>query len=88
MLVRVDLTHKDKETVQRFESEGAALDEVIELRRMFGLPDYVVCVYPRPGHLRGIRDCAARRRAGIAKVDSHLTMKVVKSPDRRPGGSK
>ncbi len=84
VLVNVDLTHKDQETVQRFEAEVAALDEVIELRRMFGLPDYVARV--------GVPDLETYERfvtdgiggvAGIARVDSHLTMKVVKSPDRR-----
>jgi DNA-binding Lrp family transcriptional regulator len=42
VLVNVDLTHKDRDTVERFEAETAALEEGIELRRMFGLPDYVV----------------------------------------------
>jgi len=31
----VDLTHKDRRTVERFEAEVAALDEVIEVRRMW-----------------------------------------------------
>ena len=47
VLVNVDLTHKDRDTVERFEAEVAALDEVIEVRRMFGLPDYW-CASARP----------------------------------------
>jgi DNA-binding Lrp family transcriptional regulator len=84
VLVNVDLTHKDRDTVERFEAEVAAFDEVIEVRRMFGLPDYVVRV-----GARDLDSFEAFVTAGlgavpeIGKIDSHLTMKVVKSPDRR-----
>jgi DNA-binding Lrp family transcriptional regulator len=44
VLVNVDLARKNGDAVERFEAEVAALDEVIEVRRMFGLPDYVVRV--------------------------------------------
>ncbi len=79
VLVNVDLTSKDRDTVEAFEAAVSALDEVIELRRMFGLPDYVVLV--------GIPDLdayeafvTARLGAipGIARIDSHLTMKKIK----------
>jgi DNA-binding Lrp family transcriptional regulator len=40
----VDLLHKDREGVERFEAEASGLDEVLEVRRTFGLPDYVVRV--------------------------------------------
>jgi DNA-binding Lrp family transcriptional regulator len=85
VLVNVDLTHKDRDSVQRFEAAVSALPEVIEVRRMFGLPDYVIRV--------GTRDVESYEEfitndletaPGIARVDSHLTMKLVKSPDRRP----
>jgi hypothetical protein len=39
-----DQRGSEPDTVARFESEIAALDEVIDVRRMFGLPDYVVRV--------------------------------------------
>jgi DNA-binding Lrp family transcriptional regulator len=56
---------------------------------MFGLPDYVVRVCT-PDLDTSEAFVTARLGAvpGVVKVDSHLTMKVVKSPDRRPGGSK
>ena len=44
MTVHVELTLKDRATVEAFETGIAALDEVIECRRMFGLPDYVIRV--------------------------------------------
>ena len=84
VLVNVDLTHKDHATVQRFEAEAAALDEVIELRRMFGLPDYVVRVgTPDLDTFETFVTARLGAVPGIAKIDSHLTMKVVKSPERR-----
>ena len=44
VLVNVDLTRKDRVTFEAFEAAVAALDEVIEIRRMFGLPDYLLRV--------------------------------------------
>jgi DNA-binding Lrp family transcriptional regulator len=84
VLVNVDLTQKDHETVERFESEVAAFDEVIELRRMFGLPDYVVRVgTPDLDTYEAFVTDRLGAVQGIARVDSHLTMKVIKSPHGR-----
>ena len=44
VLVFVDLTSKDRATFEAFEEGVLALDEVIEARRMFGLPDYILWV--------------------------------------------
>jgi len=58
-------------------------DEVIEVRRMFGLPDYVVRVgMPDLESFEAFVTAGLGAVPGIPKVDSHLTMKVVKSPDR------
>jgi DNA-binding Lrp family transcriptional regulator len=79
VLVNVELAVKDRDTVMAFETRVAAFDEVVELRRMFGLPDYFVRV--------ATRDLASFEKfiideletiPGLAKVDSHLTMKRVK----------
>jgi len=81
--------HKDRDTVERFEAEVAALDEVIEVRRMFGLPDYVVRVgTPDLDTFEAFVTAGLGAVPGIAKIDSHLTMKVVKSPDRRAARGK
>lgn len=77
--VHVELTLKDRATVEAFETGIAALSEVVECRRMFGLPDYVVRV--------AVADQAAyeafsmNRLAelpGLARVNSQFTMKMVK----------
>jgi DNA-binding Lrp family transcriptional regulator len=88
VLVNVDLTHKDQQTVVRFEAEAAALEEVIELRRMFGLPDYVLRVgTPDLDSFETFVTARLGAVPGIGRIDSHLTMKVVKSPTHRPPAS-
>src|SRR5436190_4550907 len=42
--VHVELTLKDRSTVEAFETAIAAFEDVVECRRMFGLPDYLVRV--------------------------------------------
>ena len=53
VLVNVDLTRKDRATFEAFEDAVAALEEVVEVRRMFGLPDY--CCASRPTASRATR---------------------------------
>ena len=78
--VLVELTVKDRETVEGFERRVAAMDPVIECRRMFGVPDYVIRV--------AVADIAAYEAfymselaglPGLGRVSSQFTMKVVKS---------
>jgi DNA-binding Lrp family transcriptional regulator len=83
VLVNVDLTRKDRVTFEAFEAAVAALDEVIELRRMFGLPDYLLRV--ATSSLESYETFVSTRLGdvpGIYKLDSHLTMKTIKSPDQ------
>jgi len=77
--VHVELSMKDRATVEAFESGIAACDEVIECRRMFGVPDYVIQV--------AVADQAAYEAfymnklaelPGLARVNSQFTMKMVK----------
>ena len=77
--VMIELTHKDRATVEAFERRIAAMDPVIECRRMFGVPDYLVRV--------AVADTAAYEAfymnelaelPGIGRVSSQFTMKLVK----------
>ena len=79
VLVNVDLVSKHRDVFLAFEEQVSAFEEVVELRRMFGLPDYFMRV--------ATRDLAAYesfmterlgRATGLAKIDSHLTMKTIK----------
>jgi len=77
--VHVELAYKDRDTVEAFEAGIAALDEVVECRRMFGMPDYVIRV--------AVTDQAAYEAfymnnlaelPGLARVNSQFAMKVIK----------
>ena len=74
-----------KETMEAFEGEVAAIDEVIECRRMFGDPDYLLWV--------AVEDLDAYERLymaklvglpGVARTVSQLTMKTIKSAGPLP----
>jgi DNA-binding Lrp family transcriptional regulator len=84
VLVNVDLTRKDRATFERFEAAVAALDEVIEVRRMFGLPDYLLRV--ATPSIESYETFVSTRLGdvpGVDKLDSHITMKLIKSPEQR-----
>jgi len=79
VMIHADLVAKDLATVEAFEQRIAAMDEVAELRRMFGLPDYFIRVQ--------VADATAYERwlttsligdSAIARVDSRITMKLIK----------
>jgi DNA-binding Lrp family transcriptional regulator len=82
VLVNVDLTSKDRATFEAFEAAVAALEEVTEVRRMFGLPDYVLRV--GTDSIESYEVFVSTRLGdapGLAKLDSHITMKLIKSPE-------
>ena len=77
--VLVELTQKDRATVETVERRIAAMDAVLECRRMFGVPDYVIRV--------AVADTDAYEAfymnelaglPGIGRVNSQFTMKLVK----------
>jgi Lrp/AsnC family leucine-responsive transcriptional regulator len=80
VLVHVTMNVNDrKETMEAFEREVAELDEIIECRRMFGDPDYLVWI--------AVPDLAAYENfymnklvglSGVARTTSQLTMKTIK----------
>jgi Lrp/AsnC family transcriptional regulator, leucine-responsive regulatory protein len=79
--VHVELTLKDRATVEAFEAGVAALDEVVECRRMFGLPDYIVrvAVADQEAYEAFYMNQLAEL-PGLARVNSQFTMKLVKKP--------
>jgi Lrp/AsnC family leucine-responsive transcriptional regulator len=78
--VHVELTLKDRATVEAFEAGIAALDEVIECRRMFGVPDYLVrvAVADQTAYETSYMNKMAEL-PGLARVNSQFTMKIVKA---------
>jgi Lrp/AsnC family transcriptional regulator, leucine-responsive regulatory protein len=77
--VHVELTLKDRATVEAFEARIAAFDEVLECRRMFGIPDYVVrvAVADQQAYEAFYMNQLAEL-PGLARVNSQFTMKLVK----------
>jgi DNA-binding Lrp family transcriptional regulator len=80
VLVHANMTIKDRSTIEAFEDQVAAMDEVVECRRMFGDPDYLlwvavqdVSVYEQ-FYMHKLADLP-----GVARMTSQFTMKVVKS---------
>jgi DNA-binding Lrp family transcriptional regulator len=81
VILDVELTAFDRQSVLQFEDAMAAFDEVVEMHRMFGSPDYFVRV--------GVQDLSAYEAfltervltlPGIQKVVPRFTMKTIKSP--------
>ena len=81
VLVDIDLLVNDRATVQRFEDALTAFDEVVEVQRLFGSPDYFVRV--------AVADLEAYERfhmekvlqvPGIRRASSRFRMKTVKAP--------
>jgi len=77
--VMIELTMKDRATVETIEERIARMDEVVECRRLFGVPDYLMRV--------AVADVEAYEAfymselaelPGIGRVSSQFTMKQVK----------
>ena len=80
VLLQAEIASKDLATVEAFEARVAAMDEVVELRRMFGLPDYLIRV--RTADADAYERWLTTRLLGdpaISRVDSRITMKLIKS---------
>jgi len=79
VIIHADLVAKDLATVEAFEDRVAAMEEVAELRRMFGIPDYLIRVQVAdlPAYERWLTTQLMGDPA-IARVDSRITMKLLK----------
>lgn len=80
VIIYADLVAKDLATVASFEERLVAMDEVAELRRMFGIPDYFIRV--QTADLAAYEQWLSIKLMGdpaISRVDSRLTMKLLKS---------
>lgn len=80
VLLQAEIATKDLATVEAFEARVSAMDEVVELRRMFGLPDYLIRV--RTADADAFERWLTTRLLGdpaVARVDSRITMKLIKS---------
>ena len=79
VILDVELTNFDRKSVDRFENTMAAFDEVTEMHRLFGSPDYFVRVKVAdlPAYEAFLSD-RVMTIPGIQKVSSRFTMKTIK----------
>ena len=79
MTVSIEVVMNDQSSLEAFESALATMPEVVDARRVFGSPDYILRVL--------VADVAAYERfqttkllvlPGISRTISHQTMKLIK----------
>lgn len=80
VLLHVEMALQDRATIEAFEAEVGRIDEIVECRRMFGHPDFLLWV--------ATTDLDAYERLymakltslpGVARTNSQFTMKIVKT---------
>jgi Lrp/AsnC family leucine-responsive transcriptional regulator len=85
VIVHAELSLKDRRTVEAFEARIAEMDAVVECRRMFGIPDYVIRVAVADAEAyEAFYMTQLAELPGLARVNSQFTMKAVKAGDRLP----
>jgi Lrp/AsnC family leucine-responsive transcriptional regulator len=77
--VMIELTRKDRATVETIEERIAAMDEVVSCRRLFGVPDYLMRVAVKDAEAyEAFYMAKLAELPGIGRVTSQFTMKLVK----------
>ncbi|WP_046729823.1 Lrp/AsnC family transcriptional regulator [Streptomyces humi] len=82
VMIDIEVSANDLRTIETLEETLSSYEEVVEFRRMYGRPDYFLRVAVADdaaysafltGRLTGL--------PGILRVESHLTMKKIKTDD-------
>ncbi|MFJ8490592.1 Lrp/AsnC family transcriptional regulator [Streptomyces sp. NPDC094038] len=82
VMIDIEVSANDLKTIETLEETLSSYEEVVEFRRMYGRPDYFLRVAVADdaayntfitGKLTGL--------PGILRVESHLTMKKIKTED-------
>jgi DNA-binding Lrp family transcriptional regulator len=82
--VHATLLLRNRKAIEKFEAAVAELDEVLECRRMYGDPDYLmrVAVPDAEAYEQFLMNVLADL-PGLARMTSQFTMKIIK-PRQRP----
>lgn len=79
VLVHANMMVKDQSTIEAFEDQVRELPEIIECRRMFGDPDYVIWVATTDTDTyERFYMTQLTNLPGVARMNSQMTMKTVK----------
>lgn|SRR4028119_1038637 len=77
--VSVEVVVNDQVSLEKFEAGIQALDEVVEMRRVFGAPDYLLRVMVEDANAyERFLTTRLLRVTGISRTVSHQTMKLIK----------
>lgn len=77
--VAVEVVVNDQVTLEKFEAEIEAFEEVVEMRRVFGAPDYLLRVMVADANAyERFQTTRLLRVPGISRTISHQTMKLIK----------
>jgi DNA-binding Lrp family transcriptional regulator len=79
VLVHVDMAIQDRATLEAFEAEIAQIDEIVQCRRMFGQPDYLLWIATADlGTYERLYMTRLTNLPGVARTNSQFTMKTIK----------
>lgn len=77
--VSVKVIVNDQVSLEKFEAQIVEFDEVVEMRRVFGAPDYLLRVLVEDANAyERFLTTRLLRVPGISRTISHQTMKLVK----------
>ena len=77
--VAIEVIVNDQVSLETFEARIEALDEVVEMRRVFGAPDYLLRVMVEDANAyERFLTTRLLRVPGISRTISHQTMKLIK----------
>lgn len=80
VIVAVDIAVNDGNTIEGFETALKAFPEVVEIRRMFGQPDFYLRVLVADHEeYEQFTLTKLSRLPGLTRFDSHQTMRLVKN---------
>lgn len=81
VMVSVEISVTDLETLRDFEATVAGFDEVVEFRRFFGRPDYFLRVLVADQTEYETHHMKLLGLPAVSRVVSHQTMKRIKTQD-------
>ena len=85
VLVHVEMAIQDRATLEAFEAEIAKIDEIVQCRRMFGQPDYLLWIATADlGAYERLYMTTLTNLPSVARTNSQFTMKTIKDSIRVP----
>ncbi|MEV5650766.1 Lrp/AsnC family transcriptional regulator [Nocardia sp. NPDC052254] len=82
VVVAVEISINDLQTVEEFENAVASYDEVVDFHRLFGRPDYFIRVaVADQAVFETFLTSRLMSLQAVARVDSHMIMKTIKTED-------